>query len=116
LALPTQLRKGGAVDPLCADDVNVIELGELLRSECLGRSEDHVAGIVNYHVQHPVLGDDFLDRRVAGFLRRDIQLDGTEIDPVLGRVGGLDVSTFATRQGSGGQRDSGSFRLASPRL
>jgi hypothetical protein len=35
---------------------------------------------------------------------------------VLGRVGGLDVSTFATRQGSGGQRDSGSFRLASPRL
>ena len=47
--------------------------------------EGHVTGVVHDHVQTPGRRNDLLDRRVAGFLRRNI--DRTEIHGVLGGIG-----------------------------
>ena len=47
LAPLAHVRQGGAVDPLRAEHVDVVLLGELLGREGLGRAEHHVAGVVD---------------------------------------------------------------------
>ena len=84
--LPAQLRQRGAVDPLRAQHVDVVELGKLFRSERLGRAERHVAGVMNDHVQPAALGNDLRDACLARCLGRDIQLDRAQIHAVFGGV------------------------------
>ncbi len=62
------MRQRRAVDPLRADDVDVVEGGELLRREGLRRTPDHVAGIVDDDVQTAGFVDDAPDGRLDGDL------------------------------------------------
>jgi hypothetical protein len=45
-----------------------------------------VAGVVDQHVEAALLVDDGLDGRVDRVLRRDVKLDGAQVDVVLGGV------------------------------
>jgi hypothetical protein len=71
---------------LCAEHVDVVEIGKLLRGEGLGWTKDHVSGVVDDDIEVAVLGDDLLDCRVGRLLRRDIQLNGPQLDLVVGGV------------------------------
>jgi hypothetical protein len=42
-----------------------------------------VAGIVDHHVETPVVGDDFGDAGSGGLVGGDVKLDGPEIDIAL---------------------------------
>jgi hypothetical protein len=77
------LRQRRTIDALGAQDVDVIELGELFRRECLRRAEHHVTGIVHDDIEAALLGDDLRDRRVGRWLRADIELDCAQIDMVV---------------------------------
>ena len=79
-----QVRQDGAVDPLGAEDVDVVQVGELLGGERLDRAEDHVPGVVHHDVQAPLLGADRGDRRVDRGLILDVHLDAPDVDR-LGR-------------------------------
>jgi hypothetical protein len=58
------MRQHGAIDALRAQYVDVIELSKLFRREGFRRSEHHVAGIMDQHIDPPLLGDHFPDRSV----------------------------------------------------
>jgi hypothetical protein len=79
--------------------IDVVELRKLFRRKGFGRAERHVAGIVDHHVEAPVVGDDFRDTGVGGLVGADVELDGPEIDTVLlGVARGLgDLRRVATR-------------------
>jgi len=49
---------------LSAQDVDVGELGELLRCEGLGGTERHVTGVMNPDVESAVVRDDLPDTRL----------------------------------------------------
>src|SRR6267143_6767702 len=76
-SLFAQLRQSCAVYTLRAQDVDVIQLRELFGRESFGWTKNHVSGIVNDHVEATVLGNDLLDGCVTGFLRRNVEFDGT---------------------------------------
>jgi hypothetical protein len=77
------VRQGGTIDALRAEHVDVVELGKLFRRECFGRPERHVTGVVNDDVQTAAVGQDLLDARFSRCFAGHVQLDGTQIDPVL---------------------------------
>ena len=81
--LRAQVRQRGAVEALRAEHVDVVELGQLLRGERLGRTGDHVARVVHDYVEAALLGEDGGDGRVGRLLRRDVELDGAQVDAVL---------------------------------
>ncbi len=81
-----QVRQGGAIDPLGAEHVDVIELGELLRREGLGGAEHHVAGIMHDDVDAAVRGEDRGNAGVDRLLRADVELDGAKIDAVASGI------------------------------
>lgn len=45
-----------------------------------------MAGIVDHDVEPAILGDDLGDAGLYGFVGRDIQLDGPEVDASLGSI------------------------------
>jgi len=71
--------EGGAVHPLRAEHVRVVDVGELLRGERLRGAEDHVAGVVHDHVEACTLADDLRDRGVGRLLRADVEFDGPQV-------------------------------------
>jgi hypothetical protein len=75
-----------SIDPLSAEHIDVEELGELLGRECFRRTERHVSGIVDYDVEATRICDDLGNARLHRFSGRDIEFDGSQIDPVLGGV------------------------------
>jgi hypothetical protein len=86
--LAAQDRQGGAVDPLGGYDVDVVERRDLLGRECLGRTEHHVAGVVDHDVQAAVVGDDARNRGVDRKLVLDVQFDAADVDVLAaGEVG-----------------------------
>lgn len=87
LAPLAHVRKRGAVDPLRAEHVLVVELGELLGREALGRSECHVAGVVHDHVEVAVPLEDGRDGGIDRRLGSDVELEGVQIHGPVARVG-----------------------------
>jgi hypothetical protein len=45
-----------------------------------------VAGVVDHHIETPIVGNDFCDSGRGGFIGGDVEFDGPEIDAVLGGV------------------------------
>ena len=104
------MRQGGPVDPLGRQHVDVVELGELLGREGLGRPEGHVAGIVDDDVDAAVPGHDLGDGAVDRRLGADVELDGAQVDAFLGGIG-LHVGDLR-RVAAGGLAHGGVDRMA----
>ncbi len=83
LALLAQLRQGGAIDPLRAQDVGIVKLGQLLRREGLRWSVGRMVGTMHHHIELVVSGNNLGDCRIHGFLRGDVELDRMQIGAVL---------------------------------
>jgi len=66
--------------------VDVVELRKLFRRERLRRTEGHVTGVVDHHIEAPIVGDDFRDTGLRGLIGGDIEFDGPEIDAVVGSI------------------------------
>ncbi len=64
MALTAQMGQRGTVDPLRAEDVDVVLLTELFRREGFRRAEHHVAGVVDDNVETAGVGDDAGDAGV----------------------------------------------------
>ncbi len=78
-----QLRQGGTIDTLGAEDVDVVEFRELLGREGLRRPEHHMTRVVHHDIETSLLGDDPGDGRIDQFLRADVEFDGPQIDAVI---------------------------------
>ena len=81
-----QVGQGRPVDALGGQHVDVVDLGDLLHRERLGRAEDHVPGVVDDDVQAPGIADGLLDRGVDRGLAGDVHLDRAQGDRVVRRV------------------------------
>jgi hypothetical protein len=81
------VRERRAVHALGAEHVDVVELGELLGREGLGRTEGHVASIVHDDVNPSVRGDDLRDASIDRVLPADVGLEWPEIDALLFGIG-----------------------------
>src|SRR5690606_4632190 len=75
----------------------VVQLRELLGRERLGRTDHHVAGVVDHHVDAAVLGLDGGDRPLDGLLGAHVELHRPQVHAVLGGVrrGSLDLRGVA---------------------
>lgn len=82
------MREHRAVHALSAQDVDVIELGELLRRKGFRGTKRHVTGVVDHHVNAACLRMDRRDTAFDRLRRRDIELHGPEIDAMFGRIKG----------------------------
>jgi hypothetical protein len=58
LALLPHLRQYGAVHSLCAQDIDVVELSQLLRRKRFRGAKNHVAGIMDEDVEPAMVGDN----------------------------------------------------------
>jgi hypothetical protein len=77
------VRQRGTVDPLCGKHIRVVHVGDLLGGERLGGAENHVAGVVDQHVDPARLGQHRVDGLIDGRLIGDVHLDRTQSDVVL---------------------------------
>src|SRR5687767_3885483 len=80
------MRERRAVHALRAQDVDVIELGELLRRKGLRRTQRHVTGVVDHHVDTAGLRNDRRDPVFDRLRWGDIELHRPEIDAMLSRI------------------------------
>lgn len=80
------MRQHRAVHPLRAEDVDVVELGELLGGERLRRAVHHVAGVVQHHVEVTVLVDDPAYCGGDGLARLHVEFERAQVDPIRGGV------------------------------
>jgi len=100
LPATAHMRKRRAIDPLRAQNVDVVLLDELFRGEGLGGSEHHVSGVVDDDIEATDLLQDLGDacfRRTVGL---DIQLDGAQVEALcLGPCGGFGDARRVTALG-----------------
>lgn len=68
-ALGAKVRQSGAADPLCSQDVDVVDGCEVLGRERLGGAEDHVPRVVDDDVEAAVPVEDGADGQVGGLLQ-----------------------------------------------
>ena len=60
-----QLRERGAIDPLGAQHVDVVELRELLGGEGLGGTKGHMARIMDDDIEMTLLRNDLANCRIS---------------------------------------------------
>jgi hypothetical protein len=58
--------KSGAVDPLCTQHIDVVELRELFGREGLSWTENHMTGVVNHYVEAARFTDNLTDGLLHG--------------------------------------------------
>jgi hypothetical protein len=86
--LAAQMRQRRPIDPLGAENVDVILLDQLFEREGFGRAEHHVAGIMDDHIEAPGVGDDAGDTGINRGVGLHVQLDGAQIRFIFGGPGG----------------------------
>jgi hypothetical protein len=79
------MRQHGTIDALGAQHVDVIEFGILFRRKSFGRTEHHVAGIVDQHIDPPLFGDHLLDGSVDRVLGLHVEFECAQVDVVFPR-------------------------------
>ena len=82
------MRQRRPVDPLGAQNVDVILLHELIRGEGFGRAEHHMPGVVDDDVQTVRIGEDRGDAGLRGSVGLNVELDGAKIRLLFGRPAG----------------------------
>jgi len=65
-----------ALYALCADDIDIVEVGTSFGRECLGGPEHDVAGVVNDDSSRPFFRSDLAHSGTLHLLRKDIKREG----------------------------------------
>ncbi len=77
------MRERRPIYPLRAQYIYIVEFGKLLGSECLQRSENHVARIMDNNVQVSMVFDDRPNRRIHRCLRRNIHFKRVQVYAIV---------------------------------
>jgi hypothetical protein len=78
-ALLTQRGQHCAVHSLCAEDIHVVELGELLRSKRFCGSENHMPCVVDENIESTVLIENLLECNIDRFLRCHVHFNPAKV-------------------------------------